>query len=102
MSGPVDVRKDLNSIASLLEQLRQNNAAIMLDRVSAAVAELIEAHRNSVAELVRIRDAAMVVCCAVESGTNVAKHADALLSELDKPWSVDRSRAALANVGSAS
>lgn len=43
MSGPVDVRKDLNSIASLLEQLRQNNAAIMLDRVSAAVDELIEA-----------------------------------------------------------
>lgn len=39
----MDVRRDLNSIASLLEQLRQNNAAIMLDRVSVAVAELIEA-----------------------------------------------------------
>lgn len=39
----MDVRKDLNSIASLLEQLRQNNAAIMLDRVSVAVAELVAA-----------------------------------------------------------
>jgi predicted aldo/keto reductase-like oxidoreductase len=48
MSGAVDVRKDLNSIASLLEQLRQNNAAIMLDRVSAAVAELIKAAKNVV------------------------------------------------------
>ena len=94
-SGPVDV------IAILRKASRSvpNEDFVAFDDAISAVVALIEAHKDSVAEVIRIRDAAMVVCCAVENGTDVTKHADALLSELDKPWSVDRSQKALAAIG---
>jgi hypothetical protein len=85
--GMNDARK-----AAYAEQLSS------LRKARAAFAELIEAHKESVAELVRIRCAGLTVCSAVENSRGVVKHTNELLRELDKPWSVERSRKALAAV----
>ena len=66
---------------------------------ASAVAELIEAHKESIAEIERLRDAMFRVYTVAANGGDTAPAIELMRDEMDKPCSVDRSRAALSNIG---
>lgn len=63
-----------------------------------AAAELIAAVEGSIAEIVRLRDVMFRVYATAANGGDVTPRIEDMRDEMEKPWSVDRTRAALAAV----
>lgn len=61
----------------------------------AEVAELVAAQRSSIDEIERLRDAMFRVYATAANGGNVTPWIEKMRDEMDKPWSVDRSRDAI-------
>lgn len=100
----VDVRGWIREAAAAIDRAYGVQAQLPKEApaVIAAVAELIEAHQQSVAEVVRLRDAMFDVYATAHNEGDVLAAVERMRDAMDEPWSVDRSHTALARVGGAS
>jgi hypothetical protein len=62
------------------------------------VKNLIEAAKDAVAEIERLRDAMFRVYACTANDGNPMPWIEKMRDEMDKPWSVDKTRAAIADL----
>ncbi len=96
MPSPLNLRGE-----SAMHPVHHADYAQEIREARAAAAELIEAHRESVLEIVRLRGAMFRVYAVTANGGDPTAAIEQMRDAMDCPWSVDRSRAALARCGGA-